>query len=244
MLSFEFLQFCSISNSHDVRVSALSFAVVLRRKAQSTQITHGFNPQLRSKNKSDIHDVGWQCRGRTVPVRKSVMYSPASLGTVIRATRTHTEREYEKNILKLFVLVVKNIHHGSRPVQRRGNDRTTNYVPKRKNDHHAGKTSFFSYKKHTLEVLVWKRVRRSQPPRQDVVLLSRNERGTTSIWKKIPGISARSRGYPDPATVPNWNTALSWLACLPALLHLLSPQQRSWARTTQQGHSAAVTDVP
>lgn len=243
MLSFEFLQFCSISKSHDVRVSALSFAVVLRRKAQSTQITHGFNPQLRSKNKSDIHDVGWQCRGRTVPVRKSVMYSPASLGTVIRPGPTRSENT-RKIFLNFSSLLSRTYTIGPDLFNAEETTGPRTMYRNAKNDHHAGKTSFFSYKKHTLEVLMWKRVRRSQPPRQDVGLLSRNERGTTSIWKKIPGISARSRGYPDPATVPNWNTALSWLACLPALLHLLSPQQRSWARTTQQGHSAAVTDVP
>lgn len=73
-----------------------------------------------------------------------------------------------------------------------------------------------------LEVLVWKRVRRSQPPRQEVGLLSRKERGTTSSWKKSLEFLRGAEDIPIPATAPNWNTAPSWLACLPALLHLLS----------------------
>lgn len=44
-------------------------------------------------------------------MRKSVMYSPASLCNVIRGTSSRTESEYEKKI-KLFVLAVKIIRHG------------------------------------------------------------------------------------------------------------------------------------
>lgn len=65
---------------------------------ESVQITHGFNPQSRSRNKSEIDDVG-----RSVPVRKSVMCaSPASLRSQPPGAARRENRR--KNSLQLLIL--------------------------------------------------------------------------------------------------------------------------------------------
>lgn len=178
-------------------------------KAQSTEITPGFNPQLRSKDKSEVHGECWQCRGgRLLCVNPLCAPVPPHSALWPRPPGPARSDNNQKNTVKLFVLDVKRIRHGGPEASdARGTDRTANDVPKRKKEkyHHDGKTPFFLFffpaTRHTFRsTSVEKRVRRSQPARQDVGLLSRKERGTTSSWgkkKKIPGISARSRGYPD-----------------------------------------------
>lgn len=154
-------------------------------------------------------------------------------------------RNTRKNILKLFVFAVKRIRHGSRAVQRRGNDGTRTMCRNAKMITTMAKPRFSATRNTLLEVLVWKRVRRSQQSRQDVGLFQgMNEVLYKQLKKKIPGISARSRGYPDSCNSSKLEYGPQ-LTCLPASTPTSAlTQQRSWARTTQPGHSAAATDMP
>lgn len=76
--------------------------------AQSTQITHWFNPQLSSENKSETHGVDWQCLRWRFPVRKSkvrVRYgpTPSSPGAQDRRLQDQSAPCIRKKIiLKLF----------------------------------------------------------------------------------------------------------------------------------------------
>lgn len=97
---------------------------------------------------------------------------------------------------------------------------------KRRNYHHDDKTSFFfSATRNTLlEVLVWKKESDavSNPDKTWDYFQGKDEVLYKQLKKKSREFLRGAEDIPIPATAPNWNMALSWLAFLPALLHLLS----------------------
>lgn len=137
-------------------------------------------------------------------MRKSVMYSPASLCNVIRGTSSRTESEYEKKI-KLFVLAVKIIRHGFNAEKTEG----PQTICRNAKISTKAKPRFFPAIRITLlEVLVWKKSQ-TQSATATRHRITSKEKVLQAAKRKFLKFLRGAEDIPIPATAPNWNTALS-----------------------------------
>lgn len=192
---------------------------------ESAQITHGFNPQSRSGNKSEIDGVG-----RSVPVRKSVMCaSPASLRSQPPGAARRENRR--KNSLQLLILARTRRKVQSWPPHGKRPNPELCAGPHEEEKKLGGGKNPPTMAKPRCETHFWKyecgTVRRSQPARRDAGSLPWKDRAPRkNAWNSSEAERRRPRWPQQLRTGLRPPDDLPAACCLPALPHLLSPRTR------------------